>query len=200
VRLPESIAGLDPRLIRDMFATFVDAPTQYDSTGGFPRVVPRKMTADWIAAELDVGNDEGARVHMALIEGGWLDGTKGYPTHRGMALAQHIDRPRISREEAEKILERVVDWATAVNSDTTARVRVKLIELYGSLARGETEVGDIDLIVIYTPDVQEIEPDDYDRQDELTEQLVAISEYISPASELDKIAMPDADYQAIFVA
>jgi hypothetical protein len=39
-----------------------------------------------------------------------------------MALVQRPDRPRISRVEAEKILQQVLDWADRINAQSDARL------------------------------------------------------------------------------
>ena len=200
LKLPETIAGQDPLQIRDMFATFIEAPSKLRFKDGVPQIASRKLTAGKVSKSLGLTAAEGRRVHAALIAEGWLDKAKLHPTHQGMALSQHVVRPRISREEADKILGSVLEWARRVNAEEQTRVRVKSIDIYGSFERGVPDVGDIDLILIYTPGPgdEDVEPEDMERQDELTEDLVAISEYISLASEFDKRAMPDAGYRQIF--
>jgi hypothetical protein len=73
----------------------------------------------------------------------------------------------------------------------TPGVRSRTIDLFGSLQRGAAEVGDINLfVVITTMDLgMDLQPKDQEREDELAEELMFISEYISPSSELDQMCM-----------
>ncbi len=198
--LPDKVAGLDPRIVRDMFKAFADAETKYEFNDGLPKVIPRRMTADHILKSLQLSQTDAERVHSILIADGWIEKDRLCPTHKGMALAQHVDRPRISGADANDLVCRVLDWADGVNADVNARVKVKTIDLYGSVARGEQEVGDVDIIVKFTTfDLgDDLQPDDSVREDELIVELSSISEYISPASEIDQMCMPNADYRTIF--
>lgn len=200
MELPEQVAGVAARQVRDMFGKFISTESEYDWTGGLPRLIPRKMDAAYISASLSTSSEAAEEIVSKLVQEGWLEEQKLIPTHAGMALAQHIDRPRIARAEAETLLEQVLVWVEAVNSDTEGRVLVRQVDLYGSLARGEPTVGDVDLVVTFTTmDLgEDLQPEDMDREDELRAELSAISEYLSPATELDKLAMPDADYRTIY--
>jgi hypothetical protein len=83
----------------------------------------------------------------------------------------------------------VLAWADGVNAEPNARVMVKSIDLFGSMQCGAVEVGDIELFVVFTTmDLgMDPQPEDLEREHELTQELVSISEYISPSSELDQV-------------
>jgi predicted nucleotidyltransferase len=117
-----------------------------------------------------------------------------------MGLSQHIDRPKLSRAEAEAILDRVIQWADHTNVEAGARVKVKAIHLYGSLERGADEVGDIDLFVEFTTmDLEmDLQPEDMEREEELCEELTYISDYLSPSSVLERMMMHDVPMRQVF--
>jgi predicted nucleotidyltransferase len=183
-----------------MFKTLMEGETKFVWKDGVPNVVPRKVTLDLIKASLSVTDGDAQRIHTALVAEEWIEPGKFVPTRRGMALAQHIDRPHISRAAAEEILDRVLHWADSINADEDARVKLRAIYLFGSLERGEPEVGDIDLFVEFmTLDLGDnVEPKDMDRERELFEELTSISDYISPSSELDRKIMSDVPCRQVF--
>lgn len=117
-----------------------------------------------------------------------------------MALAQHVERPKLARADAEAILERVLQWAEQVNAAAGARVKIRTIELYGSLERGAPEVSDVDLFVDFTTmDLgMDVMPEDSEREDELCEELAAISDYLSPSSVFDSMLMGDVPRKQVF--
>jgi predicted nucleotidyltransferase len=200
MELPKRIAGVDARKVREVFKTLLEGENKFVWKNGVPSVVPRKVTPDLIDASLNVSGAEAQRIHAALIAEGWIEPNKFVPTRRGMALAQHVDRSRISRTDAEKILDEVLDWADRINADAGTRVKLKAIYLFGSLERGEAEVGDIDLFVEFTTlDLgDELQPEDMDRENEMAEELTSISEYVSPSSELDRKMMSDVPSRQVF--
>lgn len=198
--LPPKIATLDPRRVRDMFKAFNEADTEYDLSGAAPKFVLRRMTRTYVRDELNLSDAKADEVHRSLIEEGWIDAERLCPAHQGMGLANHLDLPRISREEGLELVERVLDWVDRANADENSRVRIKSIELYGSLERGSADIGDVDIVVAFnTMDLDDGPlPEDMDREDELAAELTAISPYISPATELDKLGMPHANYRQIY--
>ncbi|SDD08687.1 hypothetical protein SAMN05216337_1007145 [Bradyrhizobium brasilense] len=198
--LPEKIAELDARKVREMFKNFVERKMEVEWKDGLPVRNVRRMTPSVIETDLGVPPAEAELIQAKLIAEGYLEPEKFTPTRLGMALAQHSDRPKISRAEAEAILTRVLDWADRTNAVPDARVKVKMIHLYGSLERGAAEVGDVDLFVEFTtmdlgPDLM---PEDQEREQELGEELVAISEYLSPSSFIDRMLMEDVSMRQVF--
>jgi predicted nucleotidyltransferase len=198
--LPEKIAGIDARKIRAVFKTLMEREIEYKWNGGAPIIVPRKVTPDLIECSLGLPGAEAQQIQEMLVAEGWIEPEKFVPTSQGMALAQHIDRPRLSRREAEDILDQVLNWADRINANVQARVKLKAICLFGSLERGEAEVGDIDLFVAFTTlDLgDDLQPEDMDRQTEMVEELKGISEYISPSCELDMMMMSDVPKKQVF--
>jgi hypothetical protein len=194
--LPDRIAGLDPRQVREMFKNFLERDTEVQ----VPFPVVRRMTPDVIEAELQVPPAEAQRIQAGLVTEGWIERDKFTSTRKGMALAQHSDRPKISRAEAETFLGHVLNWADHTNSVPDARVKVKTIHLYGSLERGADEVGDIDLFVGFTTlDLgMDLQPEDIEREDKMIEELTDISDYLSVSSDLDQMMMDDVPKRQIF--
>lgn len=198
--LPEKIAELDARKVREMFKNFLEREMEVEWKDGFPVRNVRRMTPSVIEAELGVPPAEAGLIQDKLISEGYIEPGKFTPTRLGMALAQHTDRPKISRADAEAILSQVLDWADRTNAVPDARVKVKTIHLYGSLARGAAEVGDVDLFVEFTTmDLgQDLMPEDQQREEELSEELVSISEYLSPSSFIDRMLMEDVPMRQVF--
>ena len=200
MELPKIIAGVDMPKAREMFKTFVEEEKPLVWNEGKPHSVVRTISPQLTETSLNVSGAEAKQVHEALVSEGWIEPEKFVPTRRGVALAQHVDRPRISRAEAGKILERVLDWADGINEDPDARVKLRAIRLFGSLERGEAEVGDIDLFVEFTTfDLgDDMQPEDMVRESELAGDLKDISEYISPSDELSRQMMLDVPTLRIF--
>jgi predicted nucleotidyltransferase len=198
--LPEKIAELDARDIREMFKNFLEREIEVEWKDGLPVRNVRRMTPSVIEAELGVPPGEAEKIQARLISEGYIEPDKFTPTRLGMALAQHIDRAKISRADAEGILTQVLDWADRTNSVPDARVKVKTIHLYGSLERGAEEVSDIDLFVEFTTMELGLDlmPEDQQYEEDLSEELVAISECLSPSSFIDRMLMGDVPQRQIF--
>jgi predicted nucleotidyltransferase len=199
MELPDQVAGRDPRQMRDMLLQFLEQERKYVWKDGVPSVVPNAVTPEFIQTSLSVSAAEAHRILKNLVSEGWVESGRLVPSMQGMALAQHVDRPRLPRAEAEAILNQVIEWAERTNAIPAARVKVKAIQLFGSLMRGEDEVGDIDLFVEFTTmDLgMALEPEDMEREEELAEELSAISEYLSPSSELERQRMA-VPYRQVF--
>jgi predicted nucleotidyltransferase len=167
---------------------------------GLPVIEERKITAELIEASLNVSASEAKSIHKTLVVEEWIFPDKLVPSRKGMALAQHVDRPPLPREIALAILDRVLDWADHINADPAERVKLKAIRLFGSLERGEAEVGDIDLFLEFTTfDLgEDLQPEDMERESELAKDLRNISECISPSDELSRQMMSDVASRQIF--
>lgn len=198
--LPEKIAELDAREVREMFKNFLEREIEVEWKDGLPVRHIRRMTSSVIEAELGVPPADAEQIQAKLIAEGYLEPEKLTPTRLGMALAQHSDRAKISRADAEAILTQVLDWADRTNAVAAARVKVKTIHLYGSLERGAEQVGDVDLFIEFTTmDLGlDLTPEDQQREWELSEELVAISEYLSPSSFIDRMLMDDVPMRRVF--
>jgi len=183
-----------------MFKTFVEQKADVELKDGVPLPVVRRMTPDVISAGLNVSRSDAVRIQASLVAEGWIEPDKLTPTRRGMGLAQHTDRTKLPRAEAEAILRKVIEWADHTNAEAGARVRVKAIHVYGSLERGADEVGDVDLFVEFTTmDLEmDLQPEDMEREEELCEELADISDYLSPSSVLDRMMMDDVPMRLVF--
>lgn len=197
MELPPKVAGRDPREMRDLFRAFVDEAREAEWS---PTSPPRVMDASYASLKLGLELPAAEKLVAALVDEGWLK-DRLVPSTRGMALANHNDRDRLPRAQADKIVRDLLDWADSLNA-TAPRVGVMSIEIYGSYESALPDVGDIDVIVIFTTHdlIQsgDIEPEDEEREDELLEEIAAISEYISPAGLLDRLNMPHAKFRLIY--
>jgi hypothetical protein len=200
MELDEKIVGLDARCIREMFKNFSALEPVMDLHNGVPILKGRQMTPDFIAEQLEIAFEEAQRVHAALVAEGWIKPENFTPTRKGMALSQHVDRPKLARAKAEALLDKVLEWADRTNAAAGARVKVKTIHLYGSLLQGADEVGDVDLFVEFTTmDLgEDLQCEDMERENELCEELTSISEYISPSSCIDREMMSDVPMRLVF--
>ncbi len=200
MELPEKIVGLDARRIREMFKNFTALKSEMDWNNGLPIMKIPQMTPDFIAEQLETASGEAQRVQAALVAEGWIEPEKFTPTRKGMALSQHVDRPKLPRAEAEALLDKVLEWADRTNAAAGARVKVKTIHLYGSLVQGADEVGDVDLFVDFTTmDLgEDLQCEDTEREDELREELTSISQYLSPSSCFERELMSDVQMRLVF--
>jgi hypothetical protein len=197
--LPGAIAGLDARRVRDVFKNLLAQERDIRFENGIPVSPARRISTEFIEAELKVSATEAVRIQQALIEEGWILPIRFIPTRQGMGLAQHVDRPKLNRAAAEAILEQVLDWADRVNAQDGARVKVRNIHLYGSLMGDASEVGDIDLFIDFTTmDLDDLQPEDMESEDELCDQLNEISDYISPSCDLTRLMMNDVPTRKVF--
>ena len=200
MELPEFIAHVESKKVRSMFKQFVDSEIKHKFVDGVLKIEKRSITHELIMESLNVPRAEAETIRTLLVSEGWIEAGKFIPTMRGMALAQHVDRPKISLEKADAIINEVLNWADGVNAELNARVRVKTIRLYGSVEQRKLEVSDIDLFVEFTTmDLGlDLQPEDWEREEELGEELVGISEYISPSPEFNRELMLEAKSRLIF--
>lgn len=202
MQLPDDICGHAPLAIRDAFKAFRDLPTNYVSVDGFPQVELKRMTPDFLVEQLAIGRVEAANLIACLTSEGWLETDRPVPTTKGMSLAQHIVRARLPRADADEVFDAIVTWAATFNAEATGDIRIKELFVYGSYLTGTADVGDIDLIVSTNEEdlIQEgvIEPEHYDELEAAVAALQAISDYISPATPLDMLAMPNATFHSVY--
>src|SRR5664279_1966637 len=105
MELPEKIAGLDGRKVRDMFKAMMAIETKMEWNDGAPSIEPRRVTPELIETFFNVPEGEALRIQADLVAERWIEPSKFVPTMLGMALSQHVDRPKLARAEAEEILE-----------------------------------------------------------------------------------------------
>lgn len=202
MQLLDDIGGHAPLAIRDAFKAFVDLPTQYVLVDDFPQIELKRMTPDFLAKQLSINNVEAANLIACLTSEGWLETDRAVPSTKGMSLAQHIIRSRLQRAKADEVFDAILSWAATFNAAATGDIRIKELFLYGSYLTDASDVGDIDLIVVTNDaDLIEqglIEPEHGDEVEAAVAALQAISEYISPATPLDMIAMPNATFHSVY--
>lgn len=198
--VPEKVAGLNWRDAQKLLKDLLDSEQKMRWEDGVPHIEVRRITSRFIESTLRVSSEQASLIQEGLVNEGWIRANEFTPTRRGMGLVHHVERPKLPRLAAEAIVDDVVNWAERSNTDAGARVRVRSIRLFGSLEREAAEVSDIDLFVEFSTmelglDVQ---PEDISREDELLEELAGISEYISPASEMDRLIMDDVPSRQVF--
>lgn len=200
----EAREGVAKRVRRDVgqSGALADAVEHADDADEMPvpSIEVRRITSDFIEAQLGVSSNQAQHIQAELVAEGWIEPGKFTPTRSGMALTHYVDRPKLPRADAEALLNKALEWADRTNAAADARVIVKTIHLYGSLERGADEVGDIDLFVEFTTMElgDDLQPEDMDRESELCEELSAISEYLSPSSGLDREMMSDVSMRQVF--
>jgi hypothetical protein len=70
-------------------------------------------------------------------------------SERGRGLVAATGRRRMRRADAEKVMERFLERAAAVNADPTLPMHVERVWLFGSMLYGSRDtVGDVDLVVV----------------------------------------------------
>lgn len=199
MRLPNEVAGRDASEMRDLFKKFIDEG-QTDFGGNFRVGTPRNMDASWVSARLNVTEEVARSIVEALVEEGYLK-ERLVPAIKGMALAGHLDRDRITRSEADRIIAKLIEWAKELEA-TGPRVRVKSLEIFGSYLTDADDLGDIDVVVIFTTydltQSGDLEPEDTEREDELCAEISSISEYISPHQLWDRLTLAGEEFRLIF--
>lgn len=199
MRLPSEVAGRDASEMRDLFKKFIDEG-QADFGGNFRGGTPRNMDASWVSTRLKVTEEVARSVVEALVEEGYLE-ERLVPAVKGMALAGHLDRDRITRSEADRIISELIEWAKELEA-TGQRVRVKSLEIFGSYLTDADSLGDIDIVVIFTTDdltqSGDLEPEDTEREEELCAEISSISEYISPHQLWDRLTLAGEEFRLVF--
>jgi hypothetical protein len=107
-----------------MFKAMMATETKIEWNDGAPSIELRRVTPGLIETSLNVPKAGALRIQADLIAEGWIAPGKFVPTTSGMALSQHVDRPKLARAEAEEILEGVLEWADGVNAEPDARGEV----------------------------------------------------------------------------
>lgn len=182
----KKIGGLDAILVRNALRSFLDSETEPIFKGG--RIIRKSnaITAAFLGSELALVESDAARLLKTLIEDGYVDKDNLTPTAFGMALIRAEDRPRLSLDEADRILEAFLRAVRKVNRRPGARIFVERVHVFGSYLRRQETVGDIDLLV-HAPLPAEAEPEDFDELDDVTS-MIRISDYLSFHDEFDVIA------------
>lgn len=200
MEIPEKVAGVETARMIELFQSFLALDPGFQFDNGELSYNPKRVSVEFVANTLSISLEEASKIQAELVTEGWIDAAKLIPTRKGMGLSQHVDRPKLSRDQADAILAEVVAWAHRVNADPEARVTVRTMHLYGSLQRREEQVGDIDLFIEFTTlDLgDDMQPEDMEREEELSEELAAISEYLSPASQFDRGLMSDVPTTLVF--
>lgn len=160
-------------------------------------VTPHRNYLDgaFIAEHFGCGQDMADLLLAELIGGGYLDAGRLAPLPKGMGLANDKGLPRISRAEAEKIVEALVAAAVAVNSRPGARVFVASLDVFGSFVSDKPTLGDVDVRLITVVDGED-QPEDQCEMEEI-EDMLQVSDYVSFTGEYDRVAA-NAEQKRIF--
>lgn len=182
-------------VVRDALRAFIDLDPSYTFRDGEFCYKPKRLSAKFLAKELNVSNERAQVLLNALIEQKYIDKQRLTPTTKGMALSSAEDRERLTLSEADSIFAEFIDRLEKVNLRPNARVFVERAYVFGSYYRKEETVGDIDLLLeVSLPD--DCLPEDLEEREKVVEQL-KISEYLSFHHEFDPIA-GNADKDSIY--
>ncbi|WP_280153263.1 hypothetical protein [Piscinibacter sp. XHJ-5] len=181
-------------LLRAFMEVPIAPPQQLDGEW----VVPlKRLSADFVASELGVQDTQARALFAELVERGYLDGS-GKPLTPAMALLGANGLPRISRAQMDVIIADLVAAAAALNARPGARIKIASIELFGSALHIRDDYGDVDVRVVFDePD--DLQPEDIDEKDTVSEQLQAVSNYVSMLPEFDLVGL-DTERKAIYPA
>lgn len=182
------IAGLPARDVSKALAEFKAMESELDTSGDVPKIIRKILTADFLARILSVTLIEAEAVLDELINKNYVDVTKLVPASEGVALSMGTELDRITFDIAQSIVEEFLAAVHTSNNRPGARVFIQRVKVFGSFARREATVGDIDLQVEAPVEGDDCQPEDLDERDQVLASLEAISEYISIHSEFDSIA------------
>lgn len=95
---------------------------------------------------------------------GVADGEYG-ATPAGKEFLKGVTTRRMTNAQARELLDGLLDKATALNADRRNPLMVERVWLFGSLAQGLPDCGDVDIVVERTPSHETTKPHrDYDRR------------------------------------
>jgi len=157
----------------------------------------KRLSADFVASELGVPDTLASALFAELVERGYVDAS-GKPLSPAMALLGANNLPRIPRAEVDLIIADLVAAAGALNARPDARIKIASIELFGSALHIRDDYGDVDVRVVFD-EADELQPDDLDEMDMVSERLQAVSDYVSMHSEYDHVAL-NTDKKSVFPA
>lgn len=180
------ICGLPAIKVRDALRKFNDQQLQCDFVDGVPKLIPKRLSAAFLAEALAMAGHEATKLLNALVSSGYVDQAKLTPTYAGMALIAAEDRDRLSLNEAEALLEEFLKAVQVVNAKPKARVFIEKVRIFGSFAEGKETVGDIDLQV-FAPLPEDCQPKDCEEQEAVISE-VKTSDYLSFHDEFDQVA------------
>ncbi len=180
------ICGFRAVIIRDLLREFNNLETKLDLSGSTPRIIPNRMSQEFIKEKLEVDEEQATQILECLIESNYIDTKKYVPTTNGMALINAEDRNRISRKDAENILKDFLVAVKKANQSSGRRVFIEKVFVFGSFENESETLGDIDL-VIESPMPEDCIPEDLDEQEALIESIKT-SDYLSFHDEHDPVA------------
>lgn len=183
--------------VQRVLKAFLDLPSQdYFQDGQYVRV-PKRMSVPFIETELACSSEQAEALLGELLDMGYLLAERLIPTTQGMALMNARTDPRISRAQAQAIVNRLVEVAENENSRPGARMFIDQIDIFGSYVSDRADLGDVDVFVSI-PLIEDLQPEDMDEIDRLSNALQEISPYVSLHNELDPVAA-DAKKETIYV-
>lgn len=173
--------------VQGLLRAFINMESDHKFVDGQFTLTPKRLTSAFIAEHFGCEGQKADRLLSELIDGAFLDAHRLAPLSKGMALANEKSLPRISRNEADRIIKDLVAAAEQANSRPGARVFVASLDIFGSYVSGKPDLGDVDVLAtIEIPD--DCQPEDFDERDEVAEML-QVSEYVSLTDELDQVAL-----------
>ena len=180
------ICGFQAIAVRDALRAFNDLETQFEFADGVMKLIPKRLTDNFLAVAMQIEKHEALALLQALISQGYVKPDSQTPTPLGMALIAAEDRDRLPWDQAQTVLEKFLEAVRSANARPDARVFIDEIRVFGSYFERKQTVGDIDLQII-APLPEECMPEDFDEKDALFANLKT-SEYLSFHDEFDLVA------------
>ncbi|MBI2768365.1 MAG: hypothetical protein HYX47_01975 [Burkholderiales bacterium] len=173
--------------VQRVLKAFDDLPSQDHFKDGHYVRVPKRLSVPLIEEQLGCSSQEAMALLGELVELGYLLADRLIPTTQGMALINARTEPRISRAQAQTIVDRLVEVAEEESGRPNARMFIEKIEVFGSYVSNKPDLGDVD-VVVSIPLIDDLQPEDMDEMDRLSSALQAVSPYVSLHDELDLVA------------
>ncbi len=173
--------------VQQALAAFNALPMQGSFREGQYIHVPKRLTPGFLAENLGCAISQAEQLLRELVDGDYLDALKLVPSTKGMALIHARSLPRIPRSDAEAIVTKLVEVAVKVNGRPGAKVFIECLEIFGSFVTGTSDLGDVDVRATIPPPL-DMMPEDFEEMDMVSDELQAVSPYVSLHPEFDPVA------------
>lgn len=181
-----SFSEFDTGQVQELLRKFIGIESKSEFVDGAFVRHRKILDSAFIERHFKCGHDKAKLLLAELISGEYLDGSRLTPLPKGMGLAHDKGLPRISRADAEKIVEDLIAAAIAVNARLGARVFVESLDVFGSYVSGKPTLGDVDVRLVMVVE-GEHQPEDQYEMDEINDML-QVSDYVSFTGEYDIVA------------
>lgn len=150
------------RITRDMMIVGVPAIQLRDALKGYIGTIG----TEYLASKLKVSAEKGRHIAEQLLAEGYLEvemehhGETYYClTMKGAALQLASAAKPIKRATAERLVQEIIERATAINAEPSYLYRVTKLLVFGSYLTDSPTLGDVDIAVELTPKIAD--PDEF---------------------------------------